>query len=171
MHYQRLLAYGSTGKRVLKKDLPCSIEGCERLTYARGWCGLHYDRWWRNGHPERLLEKNEWKHYKGGRTLSSEGYVWVKLPREDPFYEDMVKADGYVAEHRIVMARHLGRALRKEETVHHKNGDRTDNRIENLELWSRHQPSGQRVQDKLAWAHEIISLYGSMPMNDPIFDT
>ena len=46
--------------------------------------------------------------------------------------------------------------------MHHKNGQRADNRIENLELWSKSQPSGQRVVDKLRWAREIVALYGGI---------
>ena len=57
------------------------------------------------------------------------------------------------------MEEHLGRALVKGENVHHINGDRSDNRIDNLELWNTTQPKGQRAADKLAWAHEIIALY------------
>ena len=60
------------------------------------------------------------------------------------------------------MERHLGRKLLPEETVHHKNGDRAYNEIENLELWSKSQPAGQRVIDKVEWARKILAEYGDL---------
>jgi len=95
------------------------------------------------------------QNWKGG-VQNSSGYRLIRMPE----HPNSQKGSGYVMEHILVMSQHLGRPLLPEENVHHRNGVRDDNRIENLELWSTSQPSGQRVVDKVAWAKEILALYG-----------
>ena len=74
-------------------------------------------------------------------------------------YRRVYKDGSYILEHRWVMERFLGRKLTSDETVPHINGNRTDNRIENLELWTSRHPRGQRVADKVQWAKELLKLY------------
>ncbi len=60
------------------------------------------------------------------------------------------------------MQKHLGRALFAHENIHHINGIRDDNSIENLELWTTRQPPGQRVTDRIEWYIEELSRYGEV---------
>lgn len=83
------------------------------------------------------------------------GYVLVFVGKDAPG----AIQSGHIFEHRKVMQDILGRPLFADENVHHKNGVRDDNRPENLELWTRSQPRGQRVEDKIRWAREFLALY------------
>ena len=71
-------------------------------------------------------------------------------------------SSGYIYQHRQVMADIIGRPLAPGENVHHKNGVKTDNTPDNLELWVSTQPSGQRVQDLVSWARMVLAAYGAI---------
>lgn len=92
------------------------------------------------------VPKGIWTNKEGYVLLFKQGH-----PNASP--------KGSLAQHTYVMSEHLGRPLRKGESVHHKNGIRDDNRIENLELWDRNQPTGQRVEDKIAWCKEYLKFH------------
>lgn len=80
--------------------------------------------------------------WKGGRVKHRDGYVLVRLETDSQFVS-MRLVNGYVMEHRLKMAKHLGRPLLRSETVHHINGKRDDNRIENLQLRQGKHGNGQ----------------------------
>jgi hypothetical protein len=122
------------------KDLiGCRIENCGREIGARQMCKMHWARWKRHGDPLFVTQRSN--------NPSSDGYIRI-----------MVNRKGMV-QHRYIMELHLGRELLQEENVHHINGNRSDNRIENLELWNTRQPKGQRIEDKIEYAVEILKQY------------
>lgn len=90
-----------------------------------------------------------------GTWKTKEGYV-ITLRYDHP----NASSKGSIFVHTLNMSEKIGRPLRKGETVHHINGIKDDNRIENLELWSSSHGSGQRVEDKIEWAKQFLESYG-----------
>jgi hypothetical protein len=152
-HYSRLLRNGDAKvtNKVSKYNKNCDVVydngySCNKKAYSKEYCQKHYRAFRKYGNPLTNMAHPE----------NPSNYIDVFMPGHPN-----ARKDGYIFEHRLVMANHLGRPLINGENVHHKNGNRKDNSLENLELWSSIQPSGQRVEDKLTWAREIINLYGT----------
>jgi hypothetical protein len=108
----------------------CKVKGCDRPAKARGFCPAHYKRVLIHGDP---LAELAIRRATGKGTVDHHGYRNVPVPQE---LRHLTGGSAWFAEHRLIMARHLGRPLASDEQVHHINGVRTDNRLENLELWS-----------------------------------
>lgn len=130
----------------------CSIPNCERALEAKGYCSVHYQRFKDNRPLNDPIPERQPDREVGDTYIGYEGYEFRVVLGESGRKE-------HVREHRRVMEDFLGRSLTPEETVHHINGVRHDNRLENLELWSSSHPPGQRVKDKVAWAKEILERY------------
>ena len=97
----------------------------------------------------RSSKKREDNYFWKGGVIESKGYYWHKIPINDPLFS-MTNNHGYIAEHRLIMALHLGRCLTKEEVVHHLNGNKKDNWIVNLELVTKntHQHKYKEAYDR-----------------------
>lgn len=92
-----------------------------------------------------VLRSPGWPRRAGYRRKGPEGW-WVTLAVDDPMVVMATQGRARVVEHRLTMARHIGRPLRRDEQVHHINGDRYDNRIENLQLRHGNHGSGVRLR-------------------------
>jgi hypothetical protein len=135
---------------------PCQIGCCERPHHSSGFCRVHYGYKMRNGDPTKSIGRGCPGKIRKVRATSSENITSNGYRR--------IRVNGgtrwlWALEHRYVMEQHLGRKLTKDESVHHKNGDKLDNQLSNLELWLKPQPTGIRVEDAIEWAKEILRRY------------
>ncbi len=156
-HWGRWRRYGDPLREPDKfAAVECTVGNCTGRAVGKGFCSSHYQKLVRHGDPEWVSTPSS----RRDETLKRrhQGYVILYRP-EHP----NARKDGRVAEHVAVMAEMLGRPLRDRENVHHRNGIRDDNRPENLELWLKTQPSGQRVADLVRFADSIIEQYGTDP--------
>jgi hypothetical protein len=150
-HAHRYVRHGNPliTKKAFRAPEFCSIEGCDNPGKAHDLCNAHNVRR-RNGQDlnpplikrRKSLNNKDKGIYELAYYKDQYGYMRASFKRK------------MVLQHRVVWEMHNGRKLEKFENIHHINGIRDDNRIENLELWTKPQPIGQRPEDLVAWVIE-----------------
>ena len=154
-HWERWTKYGDAN--YIKPKAPikeCTIDNCKTKSQkTSGMCRNHTRSMSLYGDP---LESSRRRTIKkdGDTFVASNGYI---LARPEHALNNTLINQPL---HRLVMEDHLNRSLMPGENVHHKNTIRSDNRIENLELWGTHQPIGGRIEDQMKWVYEMIDRYG-----------
>lgn len=129
------------------------VNGCNKPIHTRNVCKtcygrIHYEEHERN---RRGAKKHE-LHPIGTVKIDKSGYARIKI-NEGNGSRDWVK------HHRYVIEKKIGRKLFPFENIHHINGIKSDNRLENLEIWITKQPKGQRPNDLIKFAEWILKTY------------
>jgi hypothetical protein len=137
----------------VKNQIGNCIKGCNKLKHSRDLCKtcyrkLHYEEHER----ERRGNQKHIKHSLLTIQTDVDGYQRIKIGEGNG-------AKDWQKYHRYVIEQHIGRKLHSFENVHHINGSRSDNRLENLELWVTKQPKGQRPDDLVEYAKWILKTY------------
>jgi hypothetical protein len=128
------------------------VDNCQEPSIGFGFCSLHYQRykkWGDPNHVERIRNKEP-----GDTRMNQNGYIIEYCPGHIQANEV-----GEALQHRRIVSDMIKRKLENYENVHHINGQRNDNRPENLELWVSKQPSGQRPKDLIEYAEWILRTY------------
>jgi len=140
----------------------CLVKGCDNRPVNRWMCNKHAQQREAGIIDEKGNQLREPK--TGGRRplewrKELAGYILVRAPEG----HSGARHDGSIYEHRLVMEKHLGRLLESGEVVHHVNGDRADNRIENLQLRSSRQEHGhgheriEEVEQALGLLEQLVN--------------
>jgi len=116
-------------KKYWKERKYCSIK-CSGTLIKKGSIP------WNKGKPGKIGKESP--SFRGGRNIATNGYVRILIPG----------TSSYQFEHRLVIEKHLGRKLKRTEVVHHKNGNRQDNRIENLEIMIKQKHDSYETQKR-----------------------